>query len=396
MCLVNLFMYFIVAGIVVVIYIVLGVNNLLWILWIPVGIVALIIAIIMLVDHLGKATKLNKPKRYIVDVVYKGVAKDSARPGGTKLRHRFILHYDNGDVETMICIEESDLYKKFMSLASGDKSTPENDKDINADGGEMASGEAEEVFDAEPLSHSGLKAEFEKGSFPKKQTADVTENIGVNRNEQAVIAAKEWLSDIVSREGLIESLQEDGFTLEQAKYAADHIGINWNKQAVIAAKDWLDSGPVSREELIEYLKDDGFTHAQAEYAADNSGINWNKQAEMAAKDWMDYEPASRELLIEYLQEDGFTLEQAKYAAKAVGAKAETHKSEAESRGVGIFTAIVSGLLEDDAPRKHNGRCDGDCANCPPHYGYRYGRWYYGRGHVRGCEFGGNRGDGGPG
>ena len=39
------------------------------------------------------------------------------------------------------------------------------------------------------------------------------------------------------------------------------------------------------------------------------------------------------------------------------------------------------------------RCSGDCANCPPHYGYRYGRWYYGHGHTHGCEFGGNKGDG---
>ena len=43
--------------------------------------------------------------------------------------------------------------------------------------------------------------------------------------------------------------------------------------------------------------------------------------------------------------------------------------------------------------RHNGRCNGDCANCPPHYGYRYGRWYYGHDHVRGCEFGGNKGSG---
>ena len=46
-----------------------------------------------------------------------------------------------------------------------------------------------------------------------------------------------------------------------------------------------------------------------------------------------------------------------------------------------------------APQKkrHSGRCDGDCANCPPHYGYRHGRWYYGHNHIEGCEFGGNRG-----
>ena len=42
-------------------------------------------------------------------------------------------------------------------------------------------------------------------------------------------------------------------------------------------------------------------------------------------------------------------------------------------------------------RQHNGRCNGDCANCPPHYGYRYGRWYYGHHHQYGCEFDGNKG-----
>ena len=42
--------------------------------------------------------------------------------------------------------------------------------------------------------------------------------------------------------------------------------------------------------------------------------------------------------------------------------------------------------------KHNLKgCDGDCENCPPHYGYRYGRWYYGHGHQHGCEREGNGG-----
>lgn len=52
-------------------------------------------------------------------------------------------------------------------------------------------------------------------------------------------------------------------------------------------------------------------------------------------------------------------------------------------------AAVAGHLN----KKHDGHCDGDCANCPPHFGYRYGRWYYGKGHQYGCEFGGNKGDG---
>lgn len=44
-----------------------------------------------------------------------------------------------------------------------------------------------------------------------------------------------------------------------------------------------------------------------------------------------------------------------------------------------------------AKRQNSHHCDGNCANCPPHYGYRYGRWYYGHGHQYGCERGGNGG-----
>ena len=44
--------------------------------------------------------------------------------------------------------------------------------------------------------------------------------------------------------------------------------------------------------------------------------------------------------------------------------------------------------------RHTGKCDGNCANCPPHYGYRHGRWYYGHNHIEGCVFGGNKGSGG--
>lgn len=59
----------------------------------------------------------------------------------------------------------------------------------------------------------------------------------------------------------------------------------------------------------------------------------------------------------------------------------------------LFAALGAGGAAPSHGRRHNGRCNGDCANCPPHYGYRYGRWYYGHDHVYGCEFGGNRGSG---
>ncbi len=61
----------------------------------------------------------------------------------------------------------------------------------------------------------------------------------------------------------------------------------------------------------------------------------------------------------------------------------------------VFGALFAlfgsfGSAPKRGPRADKQRCNGDCANCPPHYGYRYGRWYYGHDHVRGCEFGGNK------
>ena len=60
---------------------------------------------------------------------------------------------------------------------------------------------------------------------------------------------------------------------------------------------------------------------------------------------------------------------------------------------GLLSALLMGFAMGGtpAPSNHSGCCSGDCANCPPHYGYRYGRWYYGHGHSHGCEFGGNGG-----
>ena len=63
------------------------------------------------------------------------------------------------------------------------------------------------------------------------------------------------------------------------------------------------------------------------------------------------------------------------------------------RTLAAILSASQGIDNMNRPQRHNGRCNGDCANCPPHYGYRYGRWYYGHDHVHGCEFGGNKGSG---
>lgn len=58
---------------------------------------------------------------------------------------------------------------------------------------------------------------------------------------------------------------------------------------------------------------------------------------------------------------------------------------------GTVIGILSSINQASSRRVNSHKCNGDCANCPPHYGYRYGRWYYGHGHMHGCERGGNGG-----
>ena len=72
---------------------------------------------------------------------------------------------------------------------------------------------------------------------------------------------------------------------------------------------------------------------------------------------------------------------------------ETFLSSLSSSPLGS-RSYSSGSIRSSQKKKHSGKCDGDCANCPPHYGYRYGRWYYGHSHSEGCVFGGNKCNGG--
>ena len=76
---------------------------------------------------------------------------------------------------------------------------------------------------------------------------------------------------------------------------------------------------------------------------------------------------------------------------------DQHRLPKKKKKVDLISALAAlaagAALADREKEKYNAHCNGDCANCPPHYGYRYGRWYYGKGHQYGCEFGGNKGDG---
>ena len=71
----------------------------------------------------------------------------------------------------------------------------------------------------------------------------------------------------------------------------------------------------------------------------------------------------------------------------------TKESQRSMGKAAVVTGLLGAQVLNDLSEKNNSghRCNGDCANCPPHYGYRYGRWYYGHGHQCYCERGGNGG-----
>lgn len=66
-----------------------------------------------------------------------------------------------------------------------------------------------------------------------------------------------------------------------------------------------------------------------------------------------------------------------------------------ARSAGFFATLFGIASHAGSRHTHSGRCTGNCSSCPAHYGYRYGRWYYGHHHTHGCELGGNDCSGKP-
>jgi len=106
-----------------------------------------------------------------------------------------------------------------------------------------------------------------------------------------------------------------------------------------------------------------------------------------------YTEESLEDISAYIPEEDTILLAKKYGID-YGENFEEEEYEEEheetERGIigGLFAMLgINKLLSKK--QNYDGKCTGDCENCPSHYGYRYGRWYYGHHHSHGCEFGGN-------
>ena len=135
--------------------------------------------------------------------------------------------------------------------------------------------------------------------------------------------------------------------------------------------------------------------------AQNGNISFGTSEEVAQVLENIYDKAGSDVLYQRAVKSGirFTHE----PLKMIGRCDETYDSaspESHPRGCGCLCALFGiGLLfdgsnhkeTDPSAKKDNGRCSGNCADCPPHYGYRFGIWYYGHGHQHGCQRGGNGG-----
>ena len=73
--------------------------------------------------------------------------------------------------------------------------------------------------------------------------------------------------------------------------------------------------------------------------------------------------------------------------KALGIIEEPEEYTPPKR-LGFFSGLLA-LASAFGKSQNNRRNNGSCNDEPPHYGYRYGRWYYGRGHRHNCQKGGN-------
>ena len=92
------------------------------------------------------------------------------------------------------------------------------------------------------------------------------------------------------------------------------------------------------------------------------------------------------------QAEMYADEQLDHQKNVAGDKKKRRKLFGSKMFGGFVLGVKIGVLGNKKTKgTRRGTCSGNCAKCPAHFGYRYGRWYYGHGHNYGCEFGGNKG-----
>lgn len=167
----------------------------------------------------------------------------------------------------------------------------------------------------------------------------------------------------------------------------------WNKELLIKRINKLtDFGPSEEVKEAILLMPDLETDKLLYEKAVAAGVKFTDEDELEIGNWGDVY-INNMPTDEDIKEFGKNIKN--LCDEIDEAERQAKLQRKQERRAGVFGTILAllGALGSDTGHKHPGICTGNCATCPPHYGYRYGRWYYGKGHVYGCEFGGNKGDG---
>ena len=155
------------------------------------------------------------------------------------------------------------------------------------------------------------------GKFSEDSTEYALDNLGINWDNQALLAVRTTLSDNdFSQPTLFDHLTKQlGFTERESSDALERANINWNEQATRKAQTYIDKGGTSKRFVSGWLTyDDRFTESQAEYALENADVDWNEQATIKAQYYIDLGGIPRELAyIGLTEEEQFTVEEAEYA-----------------------------------------------------------------------------------
>lgn len=211
--------------------------------------------------------------------------------------------------------------------------------------------------------------------------------------------------DEIAQEIAIKALNKNlRCTPAQLSELADRV--NYATLSMLAKTAFIEKASEVTD-VLEDIDDDDII-CELTTNALNNGLRFTPEQIMELEEYLDVEMMSRlvdtseeAFTKEQLSEIEYSIDSNTYdrALKRAGGKSQKNgtdlfsdTTDTESHGIGLFASLFKGFGIEPGGKKaqKTRRCDGDCAHCPPHYGYRYGRWYYGHHHTHGCEFHGNK------
>lgn len=215
------------------------------------------------------------------------------------------------------------------------------------------------ALDEETLSRAVTES---REPFTPEQITELTDYVSEEALSEAVMRAKEpftpeQVSDLlyyVDEEALSKAVRstKEPFTPEQIIELVDNVDEDALSKAVRSAKEPFTPEQVT--ELIDYVDDGALSKA-----VKNTKGKFTKEQR------------------EELEDSGFCFSNGIFEDTDSGREGEETVHEF---GGGCLLGLLGIFL--GSSKKEDGS---SCHDSAPHYGYRYGRWYYGNDHSYGCE-----------